>query len=436
MRIGILTAGSYGDIRPYIALARGLTARGHAATLLGPDSYARFVEPAGVPYQALGPYYDEDETHRVLAAMAAEPDPVRHPAIALALSRESTLKMGAAVLEHTHAADLLVTHNYAALGHVAAAVHKKPLITGHLFPFMPCSRYWLRGQNFGPLINRLLWRFAARAIAGSTDPLYAELLRHFGLPARCDFLLRGGHSRLSNLIAVSPRVLPRDPDWPAHYEVTGYWALPEPAFTPDHVLDVFMSHGEPPVVISFGSMVGIDAARLTQLVVQAAARCGRRIVLQAGWAGLGRGVVSRDVLVADFVPHDWLFARAACVVHHGGAGTTAAALRAGTPQIIVHHLGDQQFWLRRVRRLGVSVAGVSHHTLSASWLSRALRRTLAEPGIGRRAAQLGAELRAEDGVAQAVLAIERAAERSSLVRAARPAAKAPPIRLARGTQSH
>lgn len=436
MRIGILTAGSYGDVRPYVALARGLTARGHAVTLLGPDSYARFVEPAGVRYQALGPYFDEDETHRVLAAMAAERDPVRHPAIALTLTWESTLKMGAAVLEHTRAVDVLVAHNYVALGHVAAAVHQKPLVTGHLFPLMPCSRYWLRGQDFGPLINRLLWRFAARAIAGSTDPLYAELLRHFGLQAPRDFLLRGGHSRLSNLIAVSPRVFPRDPDWPAHYELTGYWSLPEPAFTPDHELDAFTRHGELPVVISFGSMVGIDAARLTGLVVQAAARCGRRVVLQAGWAGLGCGVASREVLVADFVPHDWLFARAACVVHHGGAGTTAAALRAGKPQIVAHHLGDQQFWSRRVRQLGVSSAGTSHHALSASWLSRALRRTLADAALGRRAARLGEQLRAEDGVGQAVLALERAAEHGSRMRAAQPAAKARLIRLARGAQSH
>jgi sterol 3beta-glucosyltransferase len=436
MRIDILTAGSYGDIRPYLALARGLRARGHDARLLGPDSYARFVEPAGVRYQALGPYFDEDETHRVLAAMAAEPNPVRHPALALAISRESTLKMGAALLEHTRTAELLVAHNFVALGPIAAAVHQTPLVTGHLFPLMPCSRYWLRGQDFGALINRLLWRFAARAIASSTDPLYQELLRHFGLPAQRDFLLRSGHSRLSNLIAVSPRVLPRDPDWPAHYELTGYWDLPEPAFTPDRELEAFMRQGEPPVAISFGSMVGIDAARLTELVVQAAARCGRRIVLQAGWAGLGRGVVSRDVFVADFVPHDWLFARAACVVHHGGAGTSAAALRAGKPQIIAHHLGDQQFWSRRVRRLGVSSAGVSHHALSADWLSRALRHTLADAALGRRAAQLGAALRAEDGVAQAVLALERAAERASRVPAARPAVKAPLIGLARGAQSH
>lgn len=412
MRIAILTAGSYGDIRPYLALARGLTARGHDAWLLGPDYYARFVQPAGVRYQALGPYFDEDETRCVLAGMAAEPDPTRHPAIALELTRRSTLAMGQAVLEHTRAADLLVAHNFAVLGHIAAAVNRKPLITGHLFPFVRCSRYWLRGGDFGPTINRMLWSLAARAIAGTTDPIYAELLTHFGLSPRRDFLLRAGHSELCNLIAVSPRVLPRDPDWPAHYELTGYWTLPEPAYAPDHELASFLRQGEPPVVISFGSMVGLDAARLTDIVRTAAARCGRRVVLQAGWAGLGQGVIDRDVLVVDFVPHEWLFARAACVVHHGGAGTTAAALRAGAPQLITHHLGDQLFWSRHARRLGVSAAGTAHRKLSADWLAGALRRTLSDAALARRAARLGAALRAEDGVGQAALALERAAARA------------------------
>jgi sterol 3beta-glucosyltransferase len=408
MRVCILTVGSYGDVRPYLALGRGLLACGHDVRLLGPDHYARFVEPAGVPFQGLGPYCDEDETLRVLAAMAAEPDARRHPGIALALSQDSTLAMGPRAIELTRDADVIVAHNFSVLGFVAAELQQKPLVTCHLFPMLASARFWFNGRDFGAIANRLLWRLMSRIVAGSTDPLYAQVLTRFGLPPRSNFFLGGGHSRLCNLIAVSPRVIAPDPDWPPHYESTGYWNLPEPRFEPDPELAAFMQEGTSPIVITFGSMVGVDAAQLTRTLVEAVAASGRRAVLQAGWAGLGRGVLSRDLLAVDFVPHDWLFARAACVVHHGGAGTTAAALRAGKPQVIVYHLGDQQFWCRHMQRLGVSRAGVTHERFSAAWLSRSLRRTLADHELGTRAARLGAALSTEDGVTQAVRAIERA----------------------------
>lgn len=408
MRVQILTLGTYGDVRPYLALALGLRARGHDAELLGPDHFERFAVPAGVSFRGLGPHYAEDELKGVIASLAREPDEKLHPSIILRQTHASTLALGARAIELTKDADLIVAHNLSVLGFVAAQANAKPFVTGHLFPsLIPSSRTWITGRDFGRFVNPLLWRLAGRVVARTTDPLYSEVLSAFGLPKKRHIMLKSGHSRLANLVAVSPRILPYDPNWPRHYECTGYWILSGTDVEPDPELRAFVEGAEPPVVITFGSMYGIDASAMTKLLLDAVAGCGRRVVLQAGWAGLGAGELPAHVRRAEFVSHEWLFRKAACIVHHGGAGTTGAALRAGKPQIITYHLGDQQFWCRHMLRLGVSAGGIAQRNLSAGWLSQAVRRALSGRTRARRAGELAAELTSEDGVGRAIDILER-----------------------------
>jgi sterol 3beta-glucosyltransferase len=300
-----------------------------------------------------------------------------------------------------------------ALGFVAAQANSKAFVTGHLFPsLIPSSRTWITGRDFGRFVNPLLWRFASRVVARTTDPLYSEVLSAFGLPRKKHLMLKSGHSPIANLVAISPRILPHDPSWPSHYECTGYWTLADGGYEPDPGLRAFVEEGEPPVVVTFGSMFGIDSKAMTSLLVQAVAGCGRRVVLQAGWAGLGEGALPDHVRRAEFVSHEWLFRRAACIVHHGGAGTTGAALRAGKPQVITYHLGDQQFWCRHMLRLGVSAGGIAQRGLSAGWLARAVRRALSNRTLAKRGADLAARLATEDGVGRAVQILEHAADRA------------------------
>lgn len=136
------------------------------------------------------------------------------------------------------------------------------------------------------------------------------------------------------------------------------------------------------------------------LVAAAARAAGVRVVLHAGSAGLA----SHDdewVHAVESVPHGWLFPRMAGVVHHGGAGTTAAALRAGVPQAVVAHIGDQPYWGRRVWELGVAARPVRRHRLSVEWLTEVLRG-FARGEAASRAALVGEAIRAEDGVGRAV----------------------------------
>lgn len=403
MRISVFTWGSYGDVRPYLALVRGLRARGHDAFLAGPDEYAAHAAAASVPHRGIGSFGD-DEIRGILAAMAAEPDELQHPRIIVERSRHAVARMAEAAEAAAASSDLVVTHNLSYPGYAAAHASGRPFVTCHLFPsLIPSSATTVSGRSFGRLGNRLFWLVARRIVRNCDDALNATL-GPLGVPARRDWMLEGLHSPILNLVAVSPSVLAPDPAWPAHYRATGYLHLDE-TYAPSDELRRFVEAGEPPVVVTFGSMYGVDARGLTELLVEAARRAGCRVVLQAGWAGLGDAALPDSVFRAEFVPHEWLFARAAAVVHHGGAGTTAAVLRAGVPGIVSYHLGDQQFWGRHTARLGVSLATIAQKKLSARWLALQLRRTLDDGRLRTRARELSARIRAEDGVAAAVAAI-------------------------------
>jgi UDP:flavonoid glycosyltransferase YjiC (YdhE family) len=196
----------------------------------------------------------------------------------------------------------------------------------------------------------------------------------------------------------SPAVVPRPSDWPAEVQVTGYrWpATPEGWKPPDELVH-FLAAGPAPVFVGFGSMTREQSGRLGEIIGAGVTRAGVRAVVQSGWTGLsGAG---RDVLTIGDVPHDWLFPRMAVVVHHAGAGTTAAGIRAGVPAVPVPMLVDQPFWAARLHRLGVAPRPVPVRELTAETLADALRTCLDRPAYRDRAAALARRVRAEDGVA-------------------------------------
>jgi UDP:flavonoid glycosyltransferase YjiC (YdhE family) len=231
--------------------------------------------------------------------------------------------------------------------------------------------------------------------------------------ARCDvlglppFALLGPpmafFERTPTLAAYSPRVIPRPPDWGANQHVTGYWFVDSaPDWRPPAALADFLASGPPPVCVGFGSMSDGDAAQATEVVSQAVEATGQRAVLLTGWGALRPAARSDRLFAAEAVAHDWLFPRTAGVIHHGGAGTTAAALRAGVPSVVVPFAGDQFLWGRRVFALGVGPRPIPRHKLSAGRLTAALRALADDGAMRRRAADLGAAIRAEDGVGNAV----------------------------------
>ncbi len=208
---------------------------------------------------------------------------------------------------------------------------------------------------------------------------------------------------------VSEHVVPRPADWPEHAVMTGFWTLEDEDWSPPASLEKFLTNGEPPVYIGFGSVSGKVGETLPEAIVSAVKKIGVRAVVAFGpdMSESVRQSLPGDIYPLDRAPHTWLFPHMAAVVHHGGAGTVAAGLRAGKPTVVCPLMTDQPFWARRVYELGVGPRPVPLKKLTANRLAEALHTTLNDSNMIERAHRLGRQLQEEDGVGRAVAQLER-----------------------------
>jgi UDP:flavonoid glycosyltransferase YjiC (YdhE family) len=210
---------------------------------------------------------------------------------------------------------------------------------------------------------------------------------------------RARRDRRPVLCCFSEAVVPRPADWPSYVHTTGYWFVDAAAgWTPPPELAEFLAAGPPPVYVGFGSMVPADPTRTDSVVRAALRRAGVRGIVSGDPA---RAPHDDDILVVNDVPHAWLFPRMAAVVHHGGAGTTAAGLRAGVPTIVCPFFGDQPYWGERVAALGAGPRPLPIKGLTAGRLSAALEQATGSERMRSAATGLGERLSAEDGVGAA-----------------------------------
>jgi len=291
-----------------------------------------------------------------------------------------------------------------------------PLLQAHLFPYMPTRAYPSALlpptlPNLGGAFNLLSHQIISQmAWLGVRPMLNRARKKILDLPP---YSFNGlAHIRPPKgfpvLYGFSPSVLPAPADYRAEDHVTGYWFLDPPDdWSPPPDLLNFLQAGPPPVFIGFGSMGSRDPAGTTDLVVQALSRTQQRAVLLSGWGGLQKTALPASMFMVDTIPLLWLFSRVAAVVHHGGVGTTASGLRAGVPSIVVPFNTEQAFWGQRVYNLGVGPAPIPRSKLTVDRLAQAIQEAVTDTCMRQRAAGLGSEIRAEDGVANAVEIIER-----------------------------
>jgi UDP:flavonoid glycosyltransferase YjiC (YdhE family) len=286
-----------------------------------------------------------------------------------------------------------------------------PSLGVYLQPLSPTKAFappTLGARSLGGRANYragyLLLKAGQRPFRGVVDELRSRL----GLPPTTPsaWVAATEARRWPILYGYSPLVVPPPPDWPAWHRPVGYWwPAPEPGFAPAPELADFLAAGPPPVYFGFGSMPARDRDALSALLVRAARKAGVRAIVSAGWAGLS--ATGQDVLAVGDVPHEWLFPRVAAVVHHGGAGTTAAGLRAGVPAVPVPFMVDQPFWARRLRLLGVAPGSVPLRRLSADRLAAAVTAAVTDPGYRRRARALAVRVAEEDGAGAVLCEVER-----------------------------
>ena len=407
MRIFLTAMGSRGDVQPILALACALRAKGHEATVgAGPD-FADWVAELGLPFVPSGQGVQQwlqdhwDEVH------ASFPSRLR---AMKSIARDMFPPWFEATVRGAQGADLIVSASQFAAP-TAAEIHSIPCVGVAFSPLLLRSAYhppiFATRQGLPRWANSALWSFWDHVVLGLMKiPLNAERAKLGLAPIRSatKHLFEG----IPYLLACDEVVAPRPPDW-SRYDVTttGPWFYDDPApLDPD--VEAFLNSGPAPVYVGFGSMVSTDAAELTRTVLEGAGARGRRVLMSKGWAGIGSAGLPASVMVVHGpMPHAKLFPRVAAVVHHGGAGTTASALRAGVPQVIVPHLADQFHHAHRLAALGIAPPGIRIGRLTGERLRQAIDDTIALPAGPRLSA--AARLREGDGFARAVAAIERMA---------------------------
>jgi UDP:flavonoid glycosyltransferase YjiC (YdhE family) len=408
MRVAIVCNDTRGGIQPYVALGLGLKAAGHEVQAVAPGDLAKMFTEVGLPVAPLS-----GSLEAVLRGSAGAAERGMMASMRLA-AREMPARIQAwtkETLEACEGADV-VTGGVGGMVVGVSVAEKlgKPFIEAHLQPLgAPTDAYpgvllagtprWLGRWGLRlshHLSEAAVWMPFQRAMATARE----KVLGLSGRPTAAD--------GQPVLYGFSRHVVPVPAEGTRARHVTGYWSLPAaPAWMPSPALEAFLARGGPVVSIGFGSMASEDPETLTALILDAVRSAGVRAVLLAGWGGLVSLPDADDLFSADAVPHDWLFPRVAAVVHHGGAGTTGAALRAGVPAIVVPFTMDQPFWGSRVAALGVGPKPIPRARLTTERLADALRRTVADEAMRERAAALGERIRAEDGVAEAVLQFER-----------------------------
>ncbi|WP_203136834.1 glycosyltransferase [Microbacterium sp. JZ31] len=409
MRVLITTFGTRGDVQPYAALARALVAAGHEAHLAIPAGFEDLageaaVHPAG------------SEMLRVVQQVLPE---LSGPRDALTTLRVMTRAMRGQMQETWDAArearpDVVVYHPKSLAGpHIAQAL-RVPGVLSIPLPFYTPTRAFpmpfLGNAWFGARGNRATYAFTRIATV-----MYGRMINDFraraGLSSRtgrfADPLRNPDGSAVHALYPYSRHVVPVPADYPDTAHVTGYWFLDAPEWEMPERLARFLDAGEPPVYLGFGSMgFGRGARERRDAILEALSQTGLRGVIATGWGGIaGADASSDDVLVIDAAPHDRIFPSMRAVVHHGGAGSTAAGLRAGRPTLVVPFLGDQPFWGARVHALGAGPEPIAPRRL-ASLLATRLEQLTTDPSYARRAEELGAAIRAEDGLGGAVRVLE------------------------------
>jgi UDP:flavonoid glycosyltransferase YjiC (YdhE family) len=400
MRVLIVTAGSRGDVAPFTGLGQRLQQAGHQVALAAHGLFADVVRGCGLEYRPL----PGDPVELVRARTAAPSPEAARSVFASFLDQLGEGVLAAAAAD----TDILLTaFGPAPVSRLVAQGLGIPSLGVYLVPGVPTREFPPPGRpatgDLTPADNLA----EGREMLGRVGALYAESLprlrTRLGLPATTTPAPADGSPPEGWPIChgFSPAVLPRPADWPAHVQVTGYWWPAGPTgWQPPAQLVDFLRAGPPPVFIGFGSMTPDQGERLNDIIAAAVGRAGVRAVVQSGWAGLVPS--GDDILGVGDVPHDWLFPRMAAVVHHAGAGTTGAGLRAGVPAVGVPVLVDQPFWAARLHHLGVGPPPLPLHQLTADALADALRTCLDRPAYRDRATELGHRISAEDG-AEAVL---------------------------------
>ena len=404
MRIVIIAPGSRGDVQPYIALGKGLQNAGHYIRLVTHSNFELLVTSYGLEFWSFGNDVKDAVENSEMRELTEKGNFLLLMVKMAKEAQREALHFAEGGLIAAQDMDLVLS----GMGglYIGIAIAEKldiPLVQAYVVPFTPTKEL---SSALTPKLPTLLNRFSHHL----TRQLMWQGFRSADTIARKKVLnipaapLLGPYNSKSThnmpiLYGFSPSVIPAPSDWNGNTHITGYWFVDETDdWQPPSLLLDFLQSGSPPVYIGFGSMGNRNPEQTADLVIQALALINQRAILLSGWGGLQKTDVPNSIFMIDSIPHSWLFPRVSVVVHHGGASTTAAGLKAGVPTVIIPFFGDQPFWGQRVADLGVGSKPIPRKKLTAERLANTIQEVVTNEDMRQRASKLGKQIQTENGI--------------------------------------
>lgn len=413
MKIGVQTWGSDGDILPFFALAAGLQAAGHQVTIAytSVDNKDYSTLSAKYGFQSLKVFDKfEEGMGQAMNEIVATNDPLKQFVLVMEKYFDP------AVQDMYEASTQLCADNEIVIGHMmnhtlltAAEKYNRPRIVVALAPLAIRTKHIpLFGPNLGTFFNQFTWRLGDYVGRKKLFTLANEIRNNEGLPPIKSLQQELYMSKELTLIASSPSISIRQKDWGDNIQICGelnFKSADRQPSLPDDLKE-FVNSGAAPVYMTFGSIAPYQAQETTLLMLKAVKESGCRAIIQADWDNIHTDAIAEDIYQCRRLPHADVFPHCAAVVHHGGAGTTHTALRAGCPSIVVEHAFDQTFWGNELERIGVAGEVLHRNSITAVQLAKAIETTLNSQEMKKNAMRLSKKMQAEDGVETAIGLIE------------------------------
>ncbi|KAG0489943.1 hypothetical protein HPP92_006806 [Vanilla planifolia] len=413
LQIVILIVGTRGDVQPFIAVGKRLQDYGHRVRLATHANFKDFVLTAGLEFYPLG------GDPKVLAGyMVKNKGFLPSTPSEIPTQRKQIKEIIFSLLGACKDADVdsgipfkadAIIANPPAYGHTHVAEALKVPI--HIFFTMP----WTATSEFPHPLSRVKQPAGYRLSYQIVDSMIwlgiRDMINDFRkrkLKLRPVTYLSGSQGSASDIpygYIWSPHLVPKPKDWGPKVDVVGFCYLDLASnYEPPESLVKWLEDGEKPIYIGFGSLPVQEPEKMTRIIIEALEITGQRGIINKGWGGLGDLPEPKEfVYLLDNVPHDWLFLQCKAVVHHGGAGTTAAGLKAACPTTVVPFFGDQPFWGEQVHARGVGPSPIPVDEFTLPKLVDAIKFML-NPEVKERAVELAKAMNSEDGVTGAVKA--------------------------------
>ncbi len=414
MRIAILCVGSTGDVRPCVVLSQGLIKRNHSVTIIADERFRDSVTSCGAEFAAFPGNVDE------YMDIVTNPENAWYEL--LSKMREYIAKLNPEIekvlLENFEGKDLILySAPSSSMAVYIAEKFKIPYARIGYFPDMKCSDFtqyvFPKLPLPGPMkrhYNRTTLDISYYNAANMYKKALGNWFKKHDLPKTKYFYNRSDGKVMDQIMAYSNVIMPRPKEYGDNVHICGYFFEDKDNldYTPDSGLLEFINAGPAPVYLGFGSMSSGSFDELRSIIVEALKISGKRAIISKGWGGFSEENLPDNIYMVGYCPHDWLFEQVSAVVHHGGAGTTAAALRAGKPALIVPFGGDQQFWGERIYSMGCGPKFITRKKLNAQNLANALLE-MDSPEMQQKAREVAEMLSKENGVETACDCIEKIA---------------------------